>query len=175
MFRGCDGAERVVVYGTLVEYSENNISFKFIFFFIVIYKMNEDMLKIIGILVIVIFLIYLATKSIKLHLNVMEGLSMPSMPSLSSKSSSPLLSSTSEPDSEIAKRAEKIKSDTIKMQDTLLLSKYKTDYENLIVNLDDNFKLMALTYIVREDWDAAAKIFSYIPMLESAMKTIDSA
>jgi len=40
MFRGCDGAERVVVYGTLVEYSENNTSFKIIFLFVVIYKIK---------------------------------------------------------------------------------------------------------------------------------------
>ena len=74
------------------------------------------MLKIIGILVIVIFLIYLATKTIKLHLNVMEGLTMPS------------LSSTPDSNSDIANFAESYKVATIKMQDTLLLSKYKTNY-----------------------------------------------
>lgn len=124
--------------------------------------MNEDMLKIIGILVIVIFLIYLATKSIKLHLNVMEGLTMPS------------LSSTPDSNSDIAKFAETYKVATIKMQDTLLLSKYKTDYENLIVNMDDFVKLQIVTLVSTGKFDEATKFFSYIPVLESAMKTIDS-
>ena len=127
--------------------------------------MNEDMLKIIGILVIVIFLIYLATKSIKLHLNVMEGLTMPSLTGSSS---------TPDSNSDIAKFAETYKVATIKMQDTLLLSKYKTDYENLIVNMDDFVKLQIVTLVSTGKFDEATKFFSYIPMLESAMKTIDS-
>ena len=96
------------------------------------------MLKIIGILVIVIFLIYLATKSIKLHLNVMEGLTMPSLTGSSS---------TPDSNSDIAKFAETYKVATIKMQDTLLLSKYKTDYDNLIVNMYDFVKLQIVTRI----------------------------
>ncbi len=128
--------------------------------------MNEDMLKIIGILVIVIFLIYLATKSIKLHLNVMEGLTMPSLTGSSS---------TPDSNSDIAKFAETYKVATIKMQDTLLLSKYKTDYENLIVNMDDFVKLQIVTLVSTGKFDEATKFFSYIPVLESAMKTIDSA
>jgi hypothetical protein len=124
--------------------------------------MNEDMLKIIGILVIVIFLIYLATKSIKLHLNVMEGLTMPS------------LSSTPDSNSDIAKFAESYKVATIKMHDTLLLSKYKTDYENLILNMDDFVKLQIVTLVSTGKFDEATKFFSYIPVLESAMKTIDN-
>lgn len=123
------------------------------------------MLKIIGILVIVIFLIYLATKSIKLHLNVMEGLTMPS---LSGSSSTP------DSNSDIAKFAETFKVATIKMQDTLLLSKYKTDYENLILNMDDYVKLEIVTLLSAGKFDEATKIFSYIPVLESAMKTIDN-
>ena len=123
------------------------------------------MLKIIGILVIVIFLIYLATKSIKLHLNVMEGLTMPSLTGSSS---------TPDSNSDIAKFAETYKVATIKMQDTLLLSKYKTDYENLIVNMDDFVKLQIVTLVSTGKFDEATKFFSYIPVLESAMKTIDS-
>ena len=120
------------------------------------------MLKIIGILVIVIFLIYLATKTIKLHLNVMEGLTMPS------------LSSTPDSNSDIANFAESYKVATIKMQDTLLLSKYKTDYENLILNMDDFVKLQIVTLVSTGKFDEATKFFSYIPVLESAMKTIDN-
>ena len=39
--------------------------------------MTEDFIKIIGIVVIIGFLIFLATKSLKLHMNVMEGLTNP--------------------------------------------------------------------------------------------------
>jgi hypothetical protein len=42
--------------------------------------MSDELIKIIGIVVIIGFLIYLATKSMKLHMNVMEGLTNPTSP-----------------------------------------------------------------------------------------------
>ena len=38
-----------------------------------------------------------------------------------------------------------IKNATVKLQDTLLVSKYKTDYENVILNLDDLVTSLMLT------------------------------
>ena len=39
--------------------------------------MSEDLIKIVGIVVIIGFLVFLAIKSMRLHMNVMEGLTNP--------------------------------------------------------------------------------------------------
>lgn len=44
--------------------------------------------------------------------------------------------------------AAQIKANTIKMQDTLLISKYRKDYENTIINMDDYINNMMLDTIL---------------------------
>lgn len=45
--------------------------------------------------------------------------------------------------------AAQIKANTIKMQDTLLISKYRKDYENIIINMDDYINNMMLDTVLK--------------------------
>ena len=124
--------------------------------------MNEDMFKIVGIIVIVGFLIYLATKAINIHLNAMEGFSMPTIPGVNSTAST----SSGETSGSVGKAAEAFKTATIQLQDTLLINKYRNDYENLIMNMDDYFKLLVISSLSNN---------SYQAMLENAMVIVNDA
>ena len=95
--------------------------------------MKEDLLKIIGILVIIGFLIYLASKALKLHLNLQTGI----MEGLVNPTSNGVAGSASVYANSIADQG------TI-IEDSLLMTKYKTEYENVIINLDEYIGLLML-------------------------------
>ena len=95
--------------------------------------MKEDLLKIIGILVIIGFLIYLASKALKLHLNLQTGI----MEGLANPTSNGVAGSASVYANSIADQG------TI-IEDSLLMTKYKTEYENVIINLDEYIGLLML-------------------------------
>ena len=90
--------------------------------------MNKEFLYNLTIFIGICILIYFIFRNI----GVKEGLET------TSKSTT---SSTSESSNGIAGNAEayaaNIKAQAIKLQDTTLISKYRSDYENVIINLDD--------------------------------------
>jgi hypothetical protein len=90
--------------------------------------MNKEFFYNLTIFIGICILIYFIFRNI----GVKEGLET------TSKSTS---SSTSESSNGIAGNAEayaaNIKAQAIKLQDTTLISKYRSDYENVIINLDD--------------------------------------
>lgn len=96
--------------------------------------MNEEFLKIVGILIISMIIIYFLIHGFKT--NITEG--------LTNKSSDPMLDfgSSSVTDSENIKALNTI------LEDRLLISKYKKEYENLIINLDDYLNNLLLQYIL---------------------------
>ena len=101
--------------------------------------MNKQILNALFILAIC-FVAYLLFRNI--NFNIKEGMTTDSNDNTSSTSSSISSSSTSTNASNgIAGSAQtyaaNIKSMTIKNQDVLLITKYRTDYENAILNLDD--------------------------------------
>jgi len=74
-----------------------------------------------------------------------------------------------------------IKSMTIKNQDVLLVSKYRTDYENTVLNLDDLINTMMLqttltidTSKPMESLEKLIKLNSAKSALNNVMKYIDS-
>jgi hypothetical protein len=96
-----------------------------------------------------------------LNLNTKEGMTRGSSDT-SSPSSSSSSSSTSGVAGGAAAYAANIKSNVIKLQDELLISKYRTDYENVVLNLDDlvnNLMLQtALTIDTTKPADSLVKI-----------------
>jgi len=78
--------------------------------------------------------------------------------------------------------AANIKSTTIKNQDVLLISKYRTDYENAILNLDDLINTIMLQTALNVDnsdpmtsLDKLVKLNSAKAALNSVMKFVDSS
>lgn len=90
--------------------------------------MDGDILRLIGLIVVIGYIIYLASKAIKIQSNVLEGL----VGSINGEagSSEKYLSSLNE--------------DVIKLQDTLLYSKYNEQYTSIITTLDEYLTLSML-------------------------------
>ena len=93
---------------------------------------QEEIFKIIGIIVVCFFIIYMTLKMCSLQTKVIEGLTNPDGTTASSSASS-----TSGEAGNAASYAASIKSHVVKLQDELLISKYRKDYEAVIINLDD--------------------------------------
>jgi hypothetical protein len=128
------------------------------------------------IIVIIGSLIYLVFSNI--NLNITEGMATnDSNSSLSSSSGNGVAGNASS-------FAAQIKNDSIKMQDSLLISKYRKDYENVIINMDDLINNMMLNTILNykstgdlnkdtEMIDNLNKLNNAKTSLNSVMKFVD--
>ena len=93
---------------------------------------QDEFFKIIGIIIVAFFIIYMATKMFKLQTSVIEG--------LTNSDGSSMATSTPPSSGEAgtaASYAAAIKAQVVKLQDELLIAKYRNDYETAIINLDD--------------------------------------
>lgn len=95
--------------------------------------MNQDVLRIFGIVALVIFLLYVGSNTLKLHMNlqrtIFEGLENNGETGIGGSA---------------AAYATKISTKTTQMHNELLVPKYKSDYENVIMNLDEYLGLAML-------------------------------
>ena len=92
--------------------------------------MTDDLFKIVGILIIGFVILYIVIKMFKLQATVIEGLTNPD-----TGTSTP--TSNSGEAGTAASYSAGIKARVVKLQDELLVSKYRKDYEGVIINLDD--------------------------------------
>ena len=83
---------------------------------------QDDFFKIIGIIIVCFFIIYMVIKMFHLQTNVIEGLTN---------------TDTSGESGTASTYSANIKSEIVKLQDKLLITKYRKDYESAIINLDD--------------------------------------
>ena len=93
---------------------------------------QEEFFKIVGIIIVCFFIIYMATKMFQLQTKVIEGLTNPDgtvTPAATAPSSGEAGTAAS--------YAAAIKAQVVKLQDELLVAKYRKDYEAAIINLDD--------------------------------------
>ena len=141
--------------------------------------MSEDLIKIVGIVVIIGFLIFLAIKSMSLHMNVIEGLTNPG----SSATANGIGASA-------ANYAITLKNQVTQLHnDTLLLSNkdYVKEYGNIILSMDDYINALMLKTTLSIDAtadNADANIASIKTLnelnsakaaLNSVLKYVDSA
>lgn len=139
--------------------------------------MNEDFLKIIGVIVVIGFILFLASKSIKLQKKVVEGLTNPSAATSTSANGQA---------GSAAAYAASIQAQVTQMNDTLLITQYRSDYENIIINMSDYFNLLILQGFVNLNTSSSNastnidainninSLYSAIQTLNSTMKFIDS-
>lgn len=130
--------------------------------------------------IVICFIIYLIFRNI----NFQEGLenSSSSTTSTSNNSSSSNASITNGIAGSAQSYAADIKSETIRNQDVLLISKYRKDYENVILNADDliNTLMLETTLSMNKknpipSLDKLVKLNSAKAALNSVMKYVDSA
>jgi hypothetical protein len=98
--------------------------------------MSEDFIKIIGIVVIIGFLIFLATKTLKLHMNVMEGLTNPT----DSQTTNGVGASSGNYASALQNVASKMHNDILLLNN----ADYKKNYENIVLHMDDYINALML-------------------------------
>jgi hypothetical protein len=108
--------------------------------------MSETFFKTLIVIAIVVVLFYLVFGSIK-KMKIMEGLD--NINSTKSLTSSIVTGETSGAASYTAQ----IKAEVIRLQDSLLISKYRKEYEAAIINLDDliNFSMLKLALDMKMD------------------------
>uniref|UniRef100_A0A6C0KTF8 Uncharacterized protein n=1 Tax=viral metagenome TaxID=1070528 RepID=A0A6C0KTF8_9ZZZZ len=128
---------------------------------------NEDLLKFIGMLVVVGILVFMAAKFLKLQVKVLEG---------ATNMSDAGAASSGEGGNASAYNA-KLKASVVKMQDTLLVSKYRADYENILLNLDDYISLLMLKTSLNINLDSEPEAGKPNPNLAllSSIKTLSDA
>ncbi len=129
---------------------------------------QDDFLKIIGIISVSMFVIYMLLQLFHPSASIKEGLTNKSNTSESAEN-----------------YAAGIKAEVVKMQDQLLISKYRKDYENAILNLDDYFGYLMLQQVMNmkpssepktnmENINALNAIKNARDSLDVAMKFLDA-
>ena len=93
---------------------------------------QDEFFKIVGIIIVCCFIIYMAVNMFHLQTKVIEGLTTGSDSDTASttNSGSGIAGGSSS-------YAAAVKAEVIKLQDELLVSKYRKDYEAAIISLDD--------------------------------------
>lgn len=95
-------------------------------------------------------IIWFIISGYSLRLNMNEG---PIMEGLETMDTANATSTTSGESGNASNYADKIKSTVVKLQDTLLIPKYRSDYENSIVHLDDLVNFLMLKQVLNINTD----------------------
>ena len=113
--------------------------------------MTEDLFKIVGILIISFFIIYIIVKMFQLQTSVIEGLT---------NADGTIVTSTSGEAGTATSYAASVKAQVVKLQDELLIAKYRKEYETTIINLDDYIGMLMIkqTLNMKIDGDIKANI-----------------
>lgn len=116
---------------------------------------QDEFFKIIGIIIVCFFIIYMAMKMFQLQTKVIEGLTNPD--GTISPSATPPSSGEA---GTAASYAAAIKAQVVKLQDELLVPKYRKDYETAIINLDDyiGYLMIKQTLNMKLDGDMKTNI-----------------
>jgi hypothetical protein len=143
--------------------------------------MNQDeCFKIVGILIVSFFIIYMVVKMFHLQTSVIEGLTNADGTIISG--SDALSSDTTAPSSGEAGTASSyaaaIKAQVVKLQDELLVAKYRKDYEAAIINLEDyiGYLMIKQTLNMKLSGDIKANIeaINNLNILKSSKEALNS-
>lgn len=133
--------------------------------------MKEDFIKIISILIAAFFIVYLVINMF--HIQPMtEGLENQQNQNINN-----LTASLSGVAGSAANYAASIKAKTVQIQDTVLVSKYRKEYENVIINLDDYFSALMLEQVlsmnVSDNLQSNIQKIQIINTLSTGKKTLN--
>jgi hypothetical protein len=103
---------------------------------------QDEFFKIVGIIIVSFFIIYMVVKMFQLQSNVVEGLTN---------------ADTSGESGTATTYSANIKAKVIKLQDELLITKYRKDYESAIINLDDYIGYLMIQQVLNMKLDGDMK------------------
>ena len=141
---------------------------------------QDEFFKIVGIIIVCFFIIYMATKMFQLQTSVIEGLTNGS--SALTNPDGTITPSATPPSSgeagTAASYAAAIKSQVVKLQDELLVAKYRKDYEAAIINLDDyiGYMMIKQTLNIKLNGDTKSKMeaINNLNILKTAKESLNS-
>ena len=132
---------------------------------------QDEFFKILGIIIVCFFIIYMAVNMFHLQTKVIEGLTTGSDSETTTAPSSGEAGSA-------ASYAAAVKAQVVKLQDELLISKYRKDYEAAIINLDDYFGFsmirLALNLKMNDDNKANFEIIGKLNALKGARDALNA-
>ena len=127
--------------------------------------MQEDLFKIIGILIVSLFIIYFIVKMFHLQVSVIEGLKNADTPSSGEAGTA-------------ASYAASIKALVVKLQDELLIAKYRQDYESVIINLDDYIGMLMIKQVLNikpsDDIKSTVDAINNLNSLKTAKESLNT-
>jgi len=134
---------------------------------------QDEFFKIVGIIIVCFFIIYMVVNMFHLQTKVIEGLTNPDgtiIPSATSPSSGEAGTAAS--------YSASIRAQVVKLQDELLIDRYRNDYEAVIVNLDDYFGFsmlkLALNLNMNDDNTANFEIINKLNALKNAKESLNA-
>lgn len=134
---------------------------------------QDELFKIIGIVIVCFFIIYMVMKMLQLQTNVIEGLTNPD--GTINTSSTPPASGEA---GTAASYAAAIKSQVVKLQDELLIAKYRKEYETVIINLDDYIGYMmikqTLNMKINGDTKSNIEAINNLNIMKNAKESLNS-
>ena len=152
---------------------------------------EENIYRYLGLGVVILIALYILIKSLTFQGKIIEGLTNSTTVSTSDPTSSAELSLLN---TVASKSTEGITAQNNKLQDVLALDKYRTDYENLIIALDDYANVMMFAQVlgvgakvsklsngepvtngIIEDMEKANKLKEFISTLNASMIYIDKS
>lgn len=99
--------------------------------------MNEDLIKILGIVIALFIIVYFILKMF----HIKEGLENNTN---TDTNISDITANMAGVAGSAANYAAALKAKTVQLQDSILISKYRTDYENVIINMEEYFSMLML-------------------------------
>lgn len=108
--------------------------------------------------------------------SIMEGMSMDevSSTSTSTSTSTPSTSTSNGIAGNAAAYGANLKAQSIKAQDAFLISKYRTDYENVVINMDDLVNSLMLQTTLSIDPSSPHDSLSKLVMLNNAKSALNA-
>jgi hypothetical protein len=142
--------------------------------------METDLFKLVGIVIVSFYIIYLVIGIFKAQSDLLEGFTSDS--AIDSKKATTSSTSTTSGSLGIAgsaqSYAEEVKANYVKLQDELLVPKYRKEYENIIINMDDYIGMLMLKQLVNINPNADLKInieaISNLNSLKASKDTLNS-
>lgn len=142
--------------------------------------METDLFKLVGIVIVSFYIIYLVIGIFKAQSDLLEGFTGDSVID-SKKATTSSSSSTTSSSLGIAgsaqSYAEEVKANYVKLQDELLVPKYRKEYENIIINMDDylNAKMMEQILSIKMGSNSETESFKNLSTLYSAKSALNDA
>lgn len=132
---------------------------------------QDEFFKIVGIIIVCFFIIYMAVNMFYLQTKVIEGLTN------DTTTTTTTIPSSGEAGTATSYTAS-VKAQVVKMQDELLVSKYRKDYEAAIINLDDyfGFTMLKLTLNLKmsDDNNSNFEIINKLNSLKNAKDSLNA-